>query len=152
MTDPVVVEAPRQRRLGHWSRNHPAFAGEQPTLGERAADRMRHAMGSWLFVGLFLAVMASWAAVNASAVSRLYGGKPFDPYPYILLNLLLSTLAGLQGAVLLIAAKRADQVAGKLALHTDLMATEAAERDARIEGEVKALRADVRALLGRPGA
>ena len=42
-------------------------------------------------------------------------GHPFDPYPFILLNLALSTLAGLQGAILLIAAKRADRISSELA-------------------------------------
>src|SRR5262249_25222013 len=41
----------------------------------------------------------------------------FDPYPYILLNLMLSMIAGLQGAILLIAAKRSDQIASELAEH-----------------------------------
>ena len=53
--------------------------------------------------------MAAWMWYNVSS------SKPFDPYPYILLNLCLSTLAGLQGAILLIAAKRADRIAAELA-------------------------------------
>ena len=52
------------------------------------------------------------------------GSKGFDPYPYILLNLVLSTLAGLQAAALLIAAKRADAIASEIAVHT-LQNTEA---------------------------
>ena len=46
------------------------------------------------------------------------GRKGFDPYPFILLNLVLSCLAALQGAILLIAAKRSDQIASELAQHT----------------------------------
>jgi uncharacterized membrane protein len=46
------------------------------------------------------------------------GQHGFDPYPYILLNLMLSMVAGLQGAILLIAAKRSDQVSSELAMHT----------------------------------
>jgi uncharacterized membrane protein len=45
------------------------------------------------------------------------GGSGFDPYPFILLNLFLSMLAGIQAAALLIAAKRADAVASEVALH-----------------------------------
>lgn len=71
---------------------------------------MRNVMGSWPFVGGFLAVMGAWAAVNAS-------GRGWDPYPFILLNLFLSMLAGLQGAILLIAAKRQDAIAAALAQH-----------------------------------
>lgn len=45
------------------------------------------------------------------------GGDGFDPYPFILLNLVLSCLAALQGAILLIAARRSDQIAAELAMH-----------------------------------
>jgi len=85
-------------------------AQESLTRGQRAADRLRNVMGSWPFVGGFLAVMAIWAAVNS-------GDRGWDPYPFILLNLFLSMLAGLQGAILLIAAKRQDAIAAALAQH-----------------------------------
>lgn len=75
---------------------------------------MRNGMGSWPFVFVFLAIMATWATIN----SQVLGRDAWDPYPYILLNLFLSMLAGLQGAVLLIAAKRADQISAETALHT----------------------------------
>jgi uncharacterized membrane protein len=101
-----------------WHRHPAVRTGEQLTLGERAADHMRNGMGSWTFVFVFLAFMALWAIVNTAL--RLGGhGKGFDPYPYILLNLMLSTMAGLQAAALLIAAKRADQVASEIAIHTE---------------------------------
>jgi uncharacterized membrane protein len=67
-------------------------------------------MGSWGFVGGFLAFMAVWALAN----SMTHG---WDPYPFILLNLFLSMLAGMQGAILLIAAKRQDGIAAALAAH-----------------------------------
>ena len=81
---------------------------------------MRSIMGSWPFVFSFFAIMILWAVVN----SMFYlGGKNgrhgFDPYPYILLNLFLSMLAGVQAAALLIAAKRADAVASEIAMHTE---------------------------------
>ena len=75
-------------------------------------------MGSWGFVCGFIAFMLAWALANAFEVS-------WDPYPYILLNLFLSMLAGLQGAILLIAAKRQDAIAAALAQHdyaTDIAA------------------------------
>ncbi|WP_443349169.1 DUF1003 domain-containing protein [Arthrobacter rhombi] len=80
------------------------------TRGQRAADRLRNGMGSWGFIGGFLAFMLIWASVNIMAFS-------WDPYPYILLNLFLSMLAGLQGAILLIAAKRQDGISAALAEH-----------------------------------
>jgi uncharacterized membrane protein len=80
--------------------------------GERAADIMRNGMGSWIFVGSFVGFMIVWAIVNTALA-----GKGWDPFPFILLNLFLSMLAGLQGAILLIAAKRQDAIAAALAQH-----------------------------------
>lgn len=67
-------------------------------------------MGSWPFVFSFLGFMAIWAGFN--------GDDGFDPYPFILLNLFLSMIAGLQGAILLISAKRADSISSEVAIHT----------------------------------
>lgn len=67
-------------------------------------------MGSWPFVLAFLGFMAVWAGLN--------GSHGFDPYPFILLNLFLSMLAGMQGAILLISAKRADSISSEVAVHT----------------------------------
>ena len=92
---------------------------EQLTRGERAADKVRNGMGSWPFVASFLGIMAVWAVVNTALhLGSGHGKNGFDPYPYILLNLMLSMVAGLQGAILLIAAKRADQVSSEVALST----------------------------------
>ena len=100
-----------------WHRHPAVRRGDQLTLGERAADRMRNGMGSWTFVFGFFGVMAIWAIVNG--ILHLGGSKGFDPYPFILLNLFLSMLAGIQAAALLIAAKRADQIASEIAVHTE---------------------------------
>ncbi len=82
------------------------------STGERAADLMRNGMGSWMFVGVFVIFMVVWAILNTTIPSIKW-----DPYPFILLNLFLSMLAGLQGAILLIAAKRQDGIAAALAQH-----------------------------------
>ena len=79
------------------------------TLGERAADRLRNGMGSWGFVFGALLFLAGWMIGNRDV--------GFDKYPFILLNLILSCLAALQGAILLIAAKREDQISSELARH-----------------------------------
>ena len=91
------------------------------TRGERAADWLRNGMGSWTFVALFGVVMVAWAFINTTVAG-------FDPYPFILLNLFLSMLAGLQGAILLIAAKRQDAIAAALAQH-DFETNIAAKRE-----------------------
>jgi uncharacterized membrane protein len=79
-------------------------------------------MGSWPFVFAFFAVMITWAVLNS--IGHVGGAEGFDPFPYILLNLFLSMLAGIQAAALLIAAKRADQVASEIAVHTEVTADE----------------------------
>jgi uncharacterized membrane protein len=91
------------------------------TLGQRAADGMRNGMGSWTFVFAFLVAMAVWIAINSilGLGKSFTSSKGFDPYPYILLNLILSTMAGLQAAALLIAAKRSDHIASIIAEETD---------------------------------
>jgi uncharacterized membrane protein len=98
-------------RTGHhlWP-GHPAIrTGDQLTIGERAADHLRNGMGSWTFVFVALVFLAGWMLGNR--------GAGFDPYPFILLNLVLSCVAALQGAILLISARRADQISAALAVH-----------------------------------
>nr|WP_092966564.1 DUF1003 domain-containing protein [Agromyces sp. CF514] len=68
-------------------------------------------MGSWAFVATFIVFMVVWAILNT------IDGVAWDVYPFILLNLFLSMLAGLQGAILLIAAKRQDALSAALAQH-----------------------------------
>ncbi len=97
-------------------RHHPAVrTDDQLTLGERAADYVRNGMGSWLFVFIAVAFLAAWITLNI--VVQRSGHHAFDAFPFILLNLVLSCLATMQGAILLIAAKRADQVSSELAAH-----------------------------------
>jgi len=100
-----------------WNRHPAVRTGEQLSLGERAADAMRNGMGSWPFVFAFFGFMVLWAFINA--VLHVGGSAGFDPYPFILLNLFLSMLAGIQAAALLIAAKRADSIASEIAMHTE---------------------------------
>jgi uncharacterized membrane protein len=89
---------------------HPALrTPDQLSFGERAADKLRNGMGSWGFVIAALVFLAGWMIGN-----RNIG---FDKYPFILLNLILSCLAAMQGAILLIAAKREDQISSDLASH-----------------------------------
>jgi uncharacterized membrane protein len=80
---------------------------------------MRNMMGSWPFVFSFFGVMGAWVIVNTPLLQRVIHHKAFDAYPYILLNLFLSMLAGVQAAALLIAAKRADAISSEIAIHTE---------------------------------
>jgi len=72
------------------------------TLGERLADRLADYAGSWRFISIFFAVLISWIAINSVVLIW----KPFDPYPFILLNLLLSCLAAIQAPVIIMSQNR----------------------------------------------
>jgi len=76
---------------------------EEATFGERTADSVARFGGSWTFVVLFLLSMSVYALVNI----RL-GGRAWDPYPFILLNLFLSLLAAIQAPVILMSQNRTD--------------------------------------------
>ena len=110
---------------GQWRRHPGVRAPEHLTFGEKAADVMRNRMGSWAFVGCFFGVMIAWVIANSVFYLGGTNGKHgFDPYPYILLNLFLSMLAGVQASALLIAAKRQDAITSELALHDNVLLTE----------------------------
>jgi len=79
-------------------------------LGDWLADKVRNGLGSWTFVVLALLFLCAWTLYN--------GTEGFDPFPFILLNLMLSCVAALQGSILLIAARREDQISSKLANYT----------------------------------
>jgi uncharacterized membrane protein len=116
--EPPRVRKRRRGFLAMWDRHPGVPSGDELTFSERAADKLRNSMGSWVFVFTFIGVMAAWAIANSVFYLAGTNGKHgFDPYPYILLNLFLSMVAGLQGAILLIAAKRSDQIASQLAEH-----------------------------------
>ncbi|KAA9005011.1 DUF1003 domain-containing protein [Histidinibacterium aquaticum] len=84
----------------------PLSAGTRPsppvTFGEAMADRIANFGGSWTFLLGFLATVFTWMVVNVVGV--LGGG--FDPYPFILLNLVLSCLAAIQAPVIMMSQRR----------------------------------------------
>jgi uncharacterized membrane protein len=77
---------------------------EQRTMGDRLADRIAAFGGSWTFILLFLALLNVWIVVNVTLARR--HGPVFDPYPFILLNLVLSMLAALQAPVIMLSQNR----------------------------------------------
>jgi uncharacterized membrane protein len=68
------------------------------------ADRIAGFGGSWPFILIFLAFLAGWMALNTGVLGPRH--EAFDPYPYILLNLILSTLAALQAPVIMMSQNR----------------------------------------------
>jgi uncharacterized membrane protein len=75
---------------------------QQGTLGQRVADSVAKVGGSWPFVIGFISFLCVWITINAWVLL----GKAFDPYPFILLNLLLSCLAALQAPIIMMSQNR----------------------------------------------
>jgi uncharacterized membrane protein len=78
---------------------------DDATFGQRAADAVARFGGSWTFIMVFAAVLVAWVALNSYVLVK-DGHKPFDPFPYILLNLFLSMLASIQAPVILMSQNR----------------------------------------------
>lgn len=74
----------------------------QLTLGDRLADRIATFGGSWTFIITFFSFILIWMAINIWILAT----KPFDPYPFILLNLILSCLAAIQAPIIMMSQNR----------------------------------------------
>ena len=81
--------------------SHPRLQ-ERLTFGQRASDVIAKFGGSWTFIIIFLVLLVAWMSINSYFLLQ----KPFDPYPFILLNLVLSCLAALQAPIILMAQNR----------------------------------------------
>lgn len=77
---------------------------EELSFGQELADKVSRFVGSWSFILFFTAIMVTWVIYNSFLV--LEDLKAFDPYPYILLNLGLSTLAAIQAPVIMMSQNR----------------------------------------------
>jgi len=86
------------------SRNPNAVIEESQTLGERVADGVASFGGSWTFIILF-----GFALIIYTAINHALGGRAWDPYPYILLNLFLSMLAAVQAPIIMMSQNRQDK-------------------------------------------
>jgi uncharacterized membrane protein len=72
------------------------------TFGEHMADKLAVYAGSWRFISIFLAVLLLWICINTVVLIQ----KPFDPYPFILLNLILSCIAAIQAPIIMMSQNR----------------------------------------------
>jgi len=122
----VDVTEPTVRARSGWfpwrrvrGRLHPALQKDldDRTLGERVADQIASFGGSWPFIFIFLGLIGAWMVVNTVIIHIVLGGKAFDPYPYIALNLVLSGLAGIQAPIIMMSQNRAAARDEALAQH-----------------------------------
>ena len=82
----------------------PEKGREKYSLGQRAADSIAKFAGSWAFIFSFTGVLILWMIVNA-----ILAAKAFDPYPFILLNLVLSCVAAIQAPLIMMSQNRQEQ-------------------------------------------
>ncbi|MBQ0772214.1 DUF1003 domain-containing protein [Parasphingorhabdus sp.] len=81
------------------------LADEQASFGERLSDRVAAVGGSWGFIIAFAIVLLAWMILNSKILGRF--DAAFDPYPFIFLNLILSTLAAIQAPIIMMSQNRA---------------------------------------------
>lgn len=101
------------------------------TIGERTADGLTKWAGSWTFILIFLFFMFFWMTLNTYFWFKMQTLEPFDPYPFILLNLVLSCLAAIQAPIILMSQNRQSQM-DRQRLEYDYYVNRKSEREIRV--------------------
>ena len=128
------------------TRNINVEMAERATIGQRIADKVASFGGSWTFIIIYVSFLVSWMAFNTFVLVH-YGhgenGAEFDPYPYILLNLMLSMTAALQAPIIMMSQNRAaekDRLAAeqdfKVNLKSELMLEELMRKSQGREAQI----------------
>ncbi|WP_375380556.1 DUF1003 domain-containing protein [uncultured Sphingomonas sp.] len=105
------------------SRDAADVSDERADFGARLSDRVAAVGGSWSFIIAFSVVLVGWMILNSDVLGHF--GLAFDPYPYIFLNLMLSTVAAIQAPVIMMSQNRQsekDRLAASLDYETNLRA------------------------------
>ena len=100
MTDEEVLNLLADSKISE----NPAGEKEKYTLGQRAADAIARFAGSWAFIFSFTGLLVLWMIVNT-----LLAAKAFDPFPFILLNLVLSCIAAIQAPLIMMSQNRQEE-------------------------------------------
>jgi uncharacterized membrane protein len=108
------------------------------TYGERLSDRVAEVGGSWKFIIIFALVLLGWMVLNTGILGQM--GLAFDPYPYIFLNLMLSTVAAIQAPIIMMSQNR-QSTKDRIAAAHDY------EVNLRAELEIMRLHAKIDSLL-----
>jgi CRP/FNR family cyclic AMP-dependent transcriptional regulator len=126
---------------------------EKMTFGQRIADKVASFGGSWTFIGIYSGFLVIWMTINTFILSRVGrgpDGSQWDPYPYILLNLMLSMTAALQAPIIMMSQNRAgekDRLAAeqdfRVNLKSELMLEELIRRDRRREAQLDEIQRSV---------
>ena len=129
---------------------------ERATIGQRIADKVASFGGSWTFIMIYIGFLVSWMAFNTFILVRYgtgEGGAQFDPYPYILLNLMLSMTAALQAPIIMMSQNRAaekDRLAAeqdfKVNLKSELMLEELMRKSRGRDDQIEKIATTVKEL------
>jgi len=140
------------------SRNINREMEEKATIGQRIADKVASFGGSWTFIIIYLSFLIAWMAFNTFVLihyGRGEGGAQFDPYPYILLNLMLSMTAALQAPIIMMSQNRAaekDRLAAeqdfKVNLKSELMLEELIRKQRYRDAQMEQLNETLAVLQG----
>jgi uncharacterized membrane protein len=115
---------------------------EKATLGQRVADKVATFGGSWTFIGIYTSFLVVWIGLNSYVL--VHYRSDFDPFPYILLNLMLSMTAALQAPIIMMSQNRAaykDRLAAeqdfKVNLKSELLLEELMRRTKAREAQLQ---------------
>ncbi len=137
---------------GRLEDRHPAnirHFGDRRTVGERLADAVAGRVGSWPFIIVQSLLLVAWIVANGFLIRDWIGGRPFDPYPFILLNLVLSFQAAYTGPVVMMSQNRQAAKDRDEAEHDYEVNREALDRLTRLEDRLSRLE---ELLARRPGS
>jgi len=95
---------------------------EQLSFGQKVSDKIASVAGSWAFILCFLGLLFFWIAINSWALFN----QPFDPFPFILLNLILSCIAALQAPIIMMSQNR-QEAKDRLRSENDFLVDQKAE-------------------------
>lgn len=98
----IVVKAIEEEKL--LSQKLKEFENSNPPFSSRVADQIASFGGSWKFILTCVFIISAWMIINVYLLS-----KPFDPFPFILLNLLLSTIAAIQAPIIMMSQNRKEE-------------------------------------------
>ncbi len=132
---------------------------QRATIGQRIADRVASFGGSWTFIIIYVSFLAFWIALNTFFLvhyGRDKNGAQFDPYPYILLNLMLSMTAALQAPIIMMSQNRAaekDRLAAeqdfKVNLKSELMLEELMRKSRGRDDQIEKIAEAVKEIAGQ---
>jgi uncharacterized membrane protein len=118
----------------------------QRTFGERVADSVAAWVGSWPFIIVQSSLFVLWILANTIIITSWLGGKPFDPYPFILLNLTLSFQAAYTGPVVMMSQNRQAAKDRDAAEHDYKINQETFDRLQRLEANQRKVLEELRRL------